>query len=263
MTSKVEIFLGDRAVLLRTIKRRSIWTSNQRQHVTHAVGRNNPTVSTWSCTYCSPQRLVVSISSCNFGVLCYTMCPNDQLFLLMKPRQSRIESERLRPSSVVLSSPQTFLGPRGSSWTGDLTGRNETATVLFRVQFKQAPTRCNRFYLKLVVQCLRDGLTEFWMDLFNPKEKPKQECGVAPQNLKNLDERDAVVVNLNSCLNEEYVLRLASTREAEQHSAKLALDGQTKRTRPPEPVGVQLLELTYAPGRGQRDQWMNYGHVIQ
>ncbi|GAA53686.1 hypothetical protein CLF_110779, partial [Clonorchis sinensis] len=190
MTSKVEIFLGDRAVLLRTIKRRSIWTSNQRQHVTHAAGRSNPNVSTWSCTYCSPQRLVVSISSSNFGVLCYTMCPNDQLFLLMKPRQNRIDSERLRPSSVVLSTPQTLLGSRDISWTGDLTDRNETATVLFRVQFKQAPTRCNRFYLKLVVQCLRDGLTEFWMDPFNPKEKPKQQGDVAPQNPKSLDEQE-------------------------------------------------------------------------
>ncbi|OON18320.1 hypothetical protein X801_05827, partial [Opisthorchis viverrini] len=240
-------FLGDRAVLLRTIKRRSIWTSNQRQHVTHAAGRSNPTVSTWSCTYCSPQRLIVSISSCNFGVLCYTMCPNDQLFLVMKPRQSSIASERLRPSSVVLSTPQTLLGSRGISWTGDLADQNETATVLFRVQFKQAPTRCNRFYVKLVVQCLRDGLTEFWMDPFSLKEKPKQECGVVPQNPKNLDEQNALVVNLNSCLNEEYVLRLASTGKAEQHSEKLASDGQTKRTRPPEPVGVQLLELTYAP----------------
>nr|CAH8831909.1 unnamed protein product [Trichobilharzia regenti] len=93
MVFRIEVNLGNRFLLLKTMKRRfgNIQTSNlfsmnstTPKHIRHCQK---------FCTFCSPERYTIMIHNENVNQIHYTMCPYDELLIMAKSIHTSLVSD--------------------------------------------------------------------------------------------------------------------------------------------------------------------------
>ncbi|CAH8462016.1 unnamed protein product [Heterobilharzia americana] len=82
MVFRIEVNLGNRFLLLKTMKRRfgniqtsNLFSVNTPKHIKHCQQ---------FCTFCSPERYTIMIHNENVNQIHYTMCPYDELLIMAK-----------------------------------------------------------------------------------------------------------------------------------------------------------------------------------
>ncbi|CAL8105145.1 unnamed protein product [Calicophoron daubneyi] len=233
------------------------------------------------CPYCNPDRLLVSIISQNLEKIVYTMCPNDLITIMVQPtdvlehpkytgrRSSRLrDNVQMVPSLLSANWPSVQMVHTRIDRNAEI-GQQGT-NLLLSDKFSGTQQKVNRMAgspsdkLRRSDLCYSEkrigydgpiysrekspsrrgsleSICDIHLENYNSTLRPSLRIGYKEQDTD--EELSSYTSNINSLsLYYEEVFHghemISQTKTHNNLSAKI---------RPPEPVGLQLLRLTYAP----------------